>query len=194
MNDFYILSITQEKKEDYNLPMFLKDIDDYFTTYSKLDILNWIKENDSSLKQTNPEAMKIKKMVNGKIIEEKYTEIVTNRNYLTFNLEPYFNNSPSQKKNINILASRLMPFKERVVTTEFKNFISDVTRLKKLLNDELLDFLKISELTDKVVDEIKELPYNEQRILRMMVIRDVMTKEEVETLDKWDILKRQKIA
>ena len=183
MNYKYAICIPRKNKTVYNWTMPLEQIDSLFTTQSREDVLSWLRQNDSVLEETDACHMQIMKQVSEKkYLSERYTYIITNPNYLNFDIAPFLRSS---EKITRKLHSILVPFQKRNITPLFKQMIS-------LLKEDKEVFIK----------NFKYLPYEEKRIVWTIlseeeVINNQLNQKEIEVLNEKDyeedsiILKRK---
>ena len=142
----YAIGILREEQEPYFWPMPLEEIDYNFTNYSKEQILSEMKKNDSTLKEENAEKLQIMKRISEhKYITERHTPIITNKNYLNYDITPYLMND---QKIVNILRTELIPFQKRKVSFLLK-------RMMAILNDDVSLFCEL----------FPHLAYEEKRII-----------------------------
>lgn len=162
MESSYVLCIKDglKAKNDHNtnyyLPIRLEMLDHYFTTMKPEEVLAMLREIDPVLQLTSLEQLSIKKVVDEKYIDEKYTEIITDEKVLKFPVEMVLVDPQMGEKTTNVLLNHLLPFRKRIVSDEFKHAI-DVLGVNKF------EFLKL----------FSKLPYNEQRIVRTILSKQV---------------------
>lgn len=96
MNEKYLICVKRDHDADYCIPLIgsLKDLDQITLTANGINvrklILEQLKHNDNTLKEEDYHRVYIKKLINGKYIKEKYTDIVEDPFILTFPLEKLF--------------------------------------------------------------------------------------------------------
>lgn len=162
MESSYVLCIKDglkaknEHNTNYYLPIRLEMLDYYFTTMKPEEVLAMLREIDPVLQLTSFDQLSIKKVVQEKYIDEKYTEIITDENVLKIPVYMVLTDPQKGDKITNVLLNHLLPFQKRIVSDEFKHAI-DALRVNKF------EFLKL----------FSKLPYNEQRIVRTILSKQV---------------------
>ena len=146
MNYNYAIGIPRENKELYYWPMRLQQIDELFTTKTKEEVLDWLKQNDSVLEEEDAQKLQIMKRVSEKkYITERYTYIVTNKNFLNYDIKPFLLND---KKLVHKLQNTLIPFQKRIVSEVLSKMIP-------LLSENITLFCEY----------FNYLPYEEKRVI-----------------------------
>ena len=146
MNYNYAIGIPRENKELYYWPMKLQEIDGLFTTKTKEEVLEWLKQNDSVLEEEDAQKLQImKKVSDKKYITERYTYIVTNKNFLNYDIKPFL---MQDDKLVHKLQNTLTPFQKRNVSEVLKRMIP-------LLSENVTLFCEY----------FNYLPYEEKRVI-----------------------------
>ncbi len=155
---------------NYYLPIDLEILDSYFTVKDEQEILLMLHNMDSTLQLETMNQISIKKVIdkeNEIYIDEKFTEITRDPKILNLAMEPILLDPLKGDKNAHILLNNLLPFQKRIVSDEFKQAIAT-------LKTDKVEFLK----------QYMKLPYNEQRIVRSIVLKNIsLQKEQEETLN-----------
>ena len=151
--------------DENDLPMYLENIDYYFSNFDKQTILENLKSYDSVIEIHNNPKISIKKLINGHLVSDKYLEIYTDKNYLEFNILDLLCNEETKERNINILKNKLEAYLKRTISPNFHEFII-------LLNSTL----------PRVVleQELNKLSYGEIRIIRGIIVKEIGLKESLE--------------
>lgn len=180
MNYNYAICIPRKNKPVYNWTMPLESIDKLFTTRSKSDVLSWLKLQDSILEETDSDKILIMRSVSSsKYISERYTYIITNPNYLNFDIAPFLLHN---EKLVRKLHSILIHYEKRRVSENFKNMIY------MLINH-----------PEVFVKNFPYLPYEEKRVVWTILSEDesvskVLNQEEIEVLEETPILLQRKAS
>lgn len=176
MESSYVLCIKDglKAKNDFNtnyyLPIRLEMLDYYFTTMKPEKVLVMLRKIDPVLQLTSLEQLSIKKVVNERYIDEKYTEIITDEGILKFPVEMVLGDAQKGNRVTNMLLNHLLPFQKRIVSDEFKHAI-EALKVNKF------EFLKL----------FSKLPYNEQRIVRTILSKQVKLEKNNEFCDSYHL-------
>ena len=101
--EIYGLGILRDSKEPYCFPLSLYNIDKLTITYSKKELLDMLKQNDSVVTETNEEAIQIFKQKDGKWNFAHMDYITRENQYiLDFSFELLFQKEKEQRI-LNIL-------------------------------------------------------------------------------------------
>lgn len=174
--DIYGLGFDRIKKTPYVLYMNIKDIDEAIINHGIDETFNILKSYDSNFNEANNSSdLKIYKLINNRWTNTKNLELITNRDYLTFDFASLFSKlgEKRSRKTMNAIYSILSKYLSKdYIRSEFKNSIS-------MLNSSLDNFLL----------SLDDLEYNEKREIRVAIIKslkdidEVLKKPEIEVLN-----------
>ncbi len=168
MNEIYGIGFRRKNKVPYCIPLSLKEIDFLTATHSLEEILNTIKENDSIVTETNPDALRIFKYTN-RWRESNLDFIKKEETYiLTFSFSKLFQYNQNVKL-LNILYNHFSSFLTKdYIRPEFKRAI-----------------LAMKENPNTFLACLSNLSYNEERMIRSYLSKKIDLKKLslYETLD-----------
>jgi len=164
MQEIYGLGLLREKKEPYCYPLLLKEIDSLTTEKTKKELLEILKQNDSTITEAKEEKIKIFQQYENHWRESNIEYITKNTEYiLTFSIKSLLERENS-KKVLNILHSHFFQSYSKKYTSEAMKKTIDAMKLEKH------DFLK----------SLEYLSYIEIRAIRVYLSKQF----DVSTLPK----------
>ena len=141
----YGLAILQKNREPYCIPYRLEELDQIFINYSKEDILKIINENDSTMKETDVNALEIRVFHHGKWKKDNQVPIITDAFFLTYTVPLLF-----------------MKFsKQEGIVRDISNHLE-----KYLKQENVRSFFKLTIQNQLFLENWDDLNYEEQRIIR----------------------------
>ncbi len=164
----YGIGIIRKNREDYVLPMpSLQSIDEVFLHYSKEEVLNILKQNDSVITENDASLLRIEKNIQGKW-KDIHIDIIDNPKILEFSFAKLFISFKEEMKILNILYNHFSIYlKKSYVREEMKQAIESM-KLGK----------------EKFLEALNYLNYDEMREIRVYVSKKIdMTQNEIETLN-----------
>ncbi len=182
MQGIYGLGILKDHQQDYCLPMpSLEEIDQLFIKNGKEQILEWMKEYDSVITESNPDKLVIEHCIN-KRWKPLSDFIIEDSLILTFSFSELLEKENSQKI-LNILYNHFRNFLNKsYISNQFKILIQSMTMDKE-------HFLEAFALCN----------YDEQRNVRLYIskrisLRDVFHNCERKNLNITYSRKRTKMV
>ena len=157
MEKVFAICISQKDKEDYSIALPLEEIDDKFITLGKEGVLQKIREYDSVMQEKDPSKLAIKVLgKNNKLYEDRYIQIVTDPVYQSFPIAPILDDALDGFSNTNILKNRLLPYLKRNISSNFAMMIEKLNSDKQYF-----------------IDNFMSLSYDEQRIVRGILLQNI---------------------
>lgn len=149
----YAICVRRMNKNDYCIPMELEQIDELFLKYSKEQVLELLRTNDSVLNETDPNLLSIKKLVNGKYISLKYLDIINDHRLLDIPLYYFFKEEKSGSRYCHILYNHLHHLLN-------KSYVSEIFKQA---------IIALNESKESFLTSISSLSYSERRIIRLAI-------------------------
>lgn len=181
MQNIYGIGFLREQKEPYCIPMNLKEIDKLTTTYSKKELLEMIKKNDSTVTQTDEKNLRIFKIYQKKWKESHLEYISKEKEYLlNFSFEELFMNKKNAIRILNILYNHFsILLKKEHVEEKMKETIQ-----------------AMKESPSQFLDNFYQLSYENQRQIRTYLdgkidLDQKITEENREDLEEYQLKKKK---
>jgi len=156
MSETYALGLKRKEKEPYCIPMPLQTIDELTKKYTKKELLQMMKKNDSVIEETDEKQITLFKKCQKKWKEANITYInASNKNILTFSITKMFE-IEKETKVLHILYNHFFNYQLRSNTSD---------AMKKVIN-------AMNQNASAFLNTLSFLNYEEIRLIRTYLAKN----------------------